>query len=81
LEKGSGGSTTVLWTSATGVFTGCGQKIGLPCQGTTITPYINGVAQTGVTDSSITTGTRWGMRSASPATSFQLDNFKAQIFA
>lgn len=81
LEKRSGGSTTTLWTSSAGVFTpGSGQKLGIDCQGNQITPYINGVAQTPVTDSTITTGTRWGMRSASPGTAFTLDNWLAQDF-
>ena len=76
LDKRIGGVSTNLWASATGVFTpGAGQKLGLLCEGSTISGYINGILVTTVTDTSITTGTRWGMRSGSASTAFRLDNW------
>jgi hypothetical protein len=82
LEKRFGGATNVLWSSSAGVFTpGPGQKIGIDCHGTTIGAYVNGVLVQAVTDTSITTGTRWGMRSGANSTAFRLDNWLAKTAA
>jgi hypothetical protein len=70
LEKVVGGTKTQLGSVYGNVDNG--QTIGLSVVGTQLTPYINGVAQTPVTDSSIATGAP-GIRLYSDVT--RLDNF------
>jgi lysophospholipase L1-like esterase len=84
LERRAGGTTTALWSSTAGIFTpGAGQTLGLSVQGSALVPYMNGTAISGgaVSDSTVTTGTRAGIRSSFSNIACRYDNFKVQDIA
>lgn len=79
LEKRVDGRTTTLWRSKTGAFVpGQGSTIGISCDGPTIAAYLDGKEVHKMTDLSLQSGTRWGIRSGTAGTPFRLANWIAQ---
>ena len=76
LEKRVAGTTTTLWSSASGAFT-VGGTLSLSVQGSTITAYVNDVQVQQVTDSAVPAANLHGIRSAFNDTTFRLDDFIA----
>lgn len=52
-----------------------GNTLGIRCSGTTISYLRNGSVITSVTDSSLTTGTKWGLRTGGGASVVRFDDF------
>lgn len=75
LDARSGGTTTTLEQTATGVAQ-VGDRIGLLVRGSDITAYRNGVQILYRSDTRVTTGTRAGIRSSFSNAAFRLDNFR-----
>lgn len=77
LGKSIAGATTVLVASTASAFTN-GSQIKIVCQGNVIQGYIGGTLKTSVTDASITTGSRGGVRGYRDVAgdNFHIDNIE-----